>query len=53
MTGYMPFGARRTMTQDESSLEVEENLEEDEIEESIKLIRLFISEHFKLYKVII
>ena len=43
----MPFGARRTMTQDESSLDVEEELEEEKVEESINLIRLFVVEHLK------
>lgn len=47
MTGYMPFGARRTMTQDETS-EEEEDSDEKNIEESLlKLIRLFIVEQLK------
>ena len=43
MTGYMPFGARRTMTQgsDLGEQEEDEELEELEVTESL---RLFIRE---------
>jgi len=51
MTGYMPFGARRTMTQSSSVSEDEETkkeIEEEDIDENLRLfIRETLQEIFK------
>lgn len=48
MTGYMPFGSRRTMTQVEKSAPDHDDDDDSKSEETLKeVLRLFIFEFLK------
>jgi hypothetical protein len=48
MTGYVPFGARRTMTQTEEEI-AEEDIDNEKKESLRKMIRLLVIESLKDY----